>query len=51
MAAILFGMGGHGFDIIMGGHGLDVIIHGRAWAKAKHIERGHGMSSENYASM
>ena len=37
MAAILLGIGGHGFHIIMGGNGFDIIGHRRAWAKAKHI--------------
>ena len=27
MAAMLLGMGGHGFHIIMGGHGFHIIVH------------------------
>ena len=41
MAAILLGMGGQGFHII---------VRGWAWAKAKHIGRDHRMSSHSMLS-
>ena len=31
----------------MGGHVFDIIVHGWAWAKAKHIGRGHWMNSHS----
>ena len=36
--------------LFMGGHGFDIIFHGWAWAKAKHIGRGHWMSSHSMLS-
>ena len=41
MATILLGMGGHAFNIV---------VHEWAWAKAKQIGRGHGMSSHSMLS-
>ena len=41
-------MGGHGCDIIW--YGFEIIVYGWAWAKAKHIGRGHWMGCHSMLS-